>query len=116
MLDLKNEVLKKQKEIDYNVNIYNQVINENLKSIKDIFKDSKYKVSVIEEKDKSLTLELRLVSDRGYNQFRFKDILHRRKDLLENVVESELKSFIVDMAIETGVKIEEGIGDYKIVL
>ena len=114
MLDLKGEVLNKQKELGDKVDIYNQVINENLDSVNDIFKDSKYKVDVIEEKDGSKTLELRLVSDRGYSQFRYRDIIHKGFRFHRGLVEAELKSFIVDIAIETGVDIKEGIGDYKI--
>jgi hypothetical protein len=119
MLDLKSEVLNKQKEISNKINIYNNVINENLRSIEDIFRYSKYEVNTIKEDDDSLTLELKLENNKRFSNFRYKDIINEKREVLyvttnKEYIESELKRFIVGVAIEADVIIEEGIGDYKV--
>lgn len=119
MLDLKKELLKKQKESDEKRGDYNKVVNDNLEVIKEIFNNSEFEVNTFQEKDKSITLELRQRDSKGYCRFTYDCLINRKTQLLNeeidiSYIETQLKYFILDITTESNIKIEEGIGVYKI--
>lgn len=74
------------------IKLYNSIIYENLKHIKDLFELNNLRVSIHKEKDNSITLQI----DNGWEGcwFKYTSISEKDKLFTKKCIEKSLKDFI----------------------
>lgn len=111
MINFKKELIEKRKILDEKVLMYNMVINENLEGIKDLFKSSRLLVETEKAQNNSITLKLKKYEGNPLawtsKDFTYDYVINKLFCNKTSSVENALKKFILDIAQENYIQIEQ---------